>query len=130
MTLSRPKGTNSVIDLLERNHDPSRTALIGESGTFSYAELYQRSRRIAEVLRAAGAISDQTVGLCLERSPQLIFSVLGILEAGAAYVPIDPTYPADRIALMLEDAQPPVVITDRAHQHLVQRHQSESALDR
>ncbi|MBK9286220.1 MAG: amino acid adenylation domain-containing protein [Flavobacteriales bacterium] len=118
MTLSRPKGTNSVIDLLERNHDPSRTALIGESGTFSYAELYQRSRRIAEVLRAAGAISDQTVGLCLERSPQLIFSVLGILEAGAAYVPIDPTYPADRIALMLEDAQPPVVITDRAHQHL------------
>ena len=118
MTLSRTKGPFSVIDLIEPQPDPSRIALIGDSGTFSYAELHDRSRCVAEALRASGAAQDRTIGLCLERSPELIISVLGILKSGAAYVPIDPTYPAERIALMVEDARPPVVITDKAHQHL------------
>jgi amino acid adenylation domain-containing protein len=73
---------------------------------------------MAQRLQSEGVATGRTVGLCLERSPELIVSVLGILRAGAAYVPIDPTYPAERIALMVEDARPPVVITDKAHQHL------------
>jgi amino acid adenylation domain-containing protein len=74
---------------------------------------------MAQRLQSEGVATGRTVGLCLERSPELIVSVLGILRAGAAYVPIDPTYPAERIALMVEDARPPVVITDKAHQHLL-----------
>ncbi len=74
--------------------------------------------RMAHRLQTEGVATGRTVGICLERSPELIVSVLGILKAGAAYVPIDPTYPAERITSMVEDAQPPVVITDRAHQHL------------
>ncbi|MBL0044991.1 MAG: amino acid adenylation domain-containing protein [Flavobacteriales bacterium] len=111
---------SNVLTYFERNLaiDPSATALlIGKDGT-SYSELAQCTSRFAAVLLRNGAGPDGTVGLCLERSSELIISVLAILKVGAAYAPIDPAYPADRIALMLEDAQPPVVITDRAHQHL------------
>ncbi|HRH39555.1 MAG TPA: amino acid adenylation domain-containing protein, partial [Flavobacteriales bacterium] len=73
---------------------------------------------MAASLATMGAASGSTIGICLDRSEGLIVSVLGTVRAGAAYVPIDPTYPAERIAGMIEDAQPPVVITDRAHQHL------------
>ncbi|HMU14311.1 MAG TPA: amino acid adenylation domain-containing protein [Flavobacteriales bacterium] len=69
-------------------------------------------------MQKTGAERGATVALCLDRSPELIIAVLGIVQAGAAYVPIDPTYPAERIAGMLEDAKPPVVITSKAHQHL------------
>ncbi|MCC7502590.1 MAG: amino acid adenylation domain-containing protein, partial [Flavobacteriales bacterium] len=118
MTFSRPKGTRSVIDLLELQQNPSRPALMGESGIFSYADLDRRSRCLASVLHRSGAGPDPTICLCLDRSPELIISVLGIVLAGAAYVPIDPTYPAERIAGMLEDAKPPVVVTSKAYQHL------------
>ncbi|MBK9146340.1 MAG: amino acid adenylation domain-containing protein [Flavobacteriales bacterium] len=83
----------------------------------TYARLMSSSSRIAAMV-AAGGGTHSTIGLCLDRSPELIVSVLGIVQAGAAYVPIDPTYPAERIAGMLEDAKPPVVITSKVHQHL------------
>ncbi|MBK6830462.1 MAG: amino acid adenylation domain-containing protein [Flavobacteriales bacterium] len=95
-----------------------RTALVADNGELTFDQLGQRMDRMAAHLAKNGVIAGSTTGLCLERSPGLVISVLGIVKAGAAYVPIDPAYPADRIALMLEDAQPPVVITDRAHQHL------------
>jgi len=97
---------------------PDTTALVGEGFTLTYKELAERAGRMAAVLQSQGIALGSNVGLCLERSPELILSVLGILRSGAAYVPIDPSYPADRIALMLEDAHPPVVITDRAHAQL------------
>ena len=97
---------------------PSLPALIGGTRTFSYAELDGLARRIAFALQDHGADQGRTVGLCLERSSELVASVLAILRTGAAYVPIDPTYPSERIAGMLEDAKPPVVITSKAHQHL------------
>jgi amino acid adenylation domain-containing protein len=98
---------------------PERTALIHEDRSLSFKQLDLRSGRMAATLFASGVSTNRTVALCLERSPDLIISVLGILRVGAAYVPIDPTYPAERIALMVEDARPPVVITDKAHQHLL-----------
>jgi len=101
-------------------HNPDAVALIGTASTFTYAELFLRASRLAAQVARHGAAPGRTIGLCLDRSPELIVSVLGIVQAGAAYVPIDPTYPTDRIAGMLEDAQPPVVITSKAHQHLFQ----------
>ncbi len=95
-----------------------RPALIADSKTLTYTALRAHSGRMAQLLIHAGTGPGYTIGLCLDRSPELIVSVLGIVQAGAAYVPIDPTYPAERIAGMLEDARPPVVITSKAHQHL------------
>ncbi len=97
---------------------PDAPALSGNDSTLTYSELAGKVDQLAAHLQHQGIKPGANVGLCLERSPELITSVLGILKAGAAYVPIDPAYPTDRIALMLEDARPPVVITDRAHAHL------------
>ncbi len=111
---------SNLSDLFKKGRQiaPDSKALVDGLRVFSYEQLEQRAARIAAALDGLGAGPDRTVGLCLERSNELITSVLGIVRSGAAYVPIDPAYPVDRIALMLEDAQPPVVITDRAHQHL------------
>jgi len=95
-----------------------RIALQFGTDGVSYSALKEQAERLAILISPMVSGEDRTVGICLERSPDLIKSVLGILRAGAAYVPIDPTYPSERIALMLEDAAPPVVITDRAHAHL------------
>jgi non-ribosomal peptide synthetase component F len=113
----RPK---NVLSLFERTLTlaPERIALLDGDRSSSYSDLAAKAGRIAARLQAAGAGPDRTVGLCLERSTELIRSVLGILRSGAAYTPIDPTYPAERISVMLEDAKPPVVITIKAHQHL------------
>ena len=78
-----------------------RTALVADNGELTFDQLGQRMDRMAAHLAKNGVVAGSTTGLCLERSPELVISVLGIVKAGAAYVPIDPAYPADRIALML-----------------------------
>ncbi|MBK7943818.1 MAG: AMP-binding protein [Flavobacteriales bacterium] len=110
----------NILRILEQklSIDSSKPALISGSSTLTYAEVKARSSHMAALLHQHGARPGKTIGLCLDRSPELIISVLGIVQAGAAYVPIDPTYPAERIAGMLEDAKPPVVITSKANQHL------------
>src|SRR5689334_22792583 len=117
-----PPIDTSVVASFERTSArlPHATALQAGGRLLTYAQLGRSAALIASKLSALGVGPGRTAGLCLERSPELIISVLGILKAGGAYVPIDPSYPADRIALMLEDAAPPVVITDKAHQHLFQ----------
>ncbi|MEO7081515.1 MAG: AMP-binding protein, partial [Flavobacteriales bacterium] len=97
---------------------PESVALVNGQFHLTYSELATKAGRLAEHLQQNGITSGSNVGLCLERSSELIISVLSILQSGAAYVPIDPMYPTERIAIMLEDAIPPVVITDRAHAHL------------
>jgi len=99
-------------------HHSAQTAVISGEYSLSYAQLHEGMGRLASMLATDQVVPGSTVGLCLDRSPELIISVLGIVQAGAAYVPIDPIYPAERIAGMLEDAKPPVVITNRTHQHL------------
>jgi amino acid adenylation domain-containing protein len=93
-------------------------AITDGSRTIPYSQVRTEQLALAHKLNDAGISVGSTVALCLDRSPELIISVLGIIEAGAAYVPIDPAYPADRITMMLEDAKPEVVITNRSHQHL------------
>jgi amino acid adenylation domain-containing protein len=80
---------------------PDAIALAYENQTISYAELNRRANRIAHRLHALGVRPDQCVALSLERSVEMIAAMLGILKAGAAYVPLDPAYPAERLRFML-----------------------------
>lgn len=93
---------------------PERVALICEGATLTYQALNQRANQLAHVLRKLGVGPETRVGLCLERSFELVVALLGILKAGGGYVPLDPTYPKERLAFMLEDTQAPVVLTEQA----------------
>ncbi len=86
-------------------------ALICEDATLSYAALNARANRLAHLLIAQGAGPEQIVALALPRSAELIVGLLAILKSGAAYLPLDPDYPADRLAFMLADARPACLIT-------------------
>lgn len=86
-------------------------ALIHDGEPLTYGELNARANRLARYLRAHGAGPDRLVGIYLERSAALVVGLLAILKAGAAYVPLDPMYPTERLAHMLEDASPCVVLT-------------------
>ncbi|MCG1042707.1 non-ribosomal peptide synthase/polyketide synthase [Mycetohabitans sp. B8] len=84
---------------------PNAIAAVFETQQMTYAELDQRANQLAHHLRAMGVGPEVIVGLCAERSLQMLVGLLGILKAGGAYLPLDPSYPAERIAYMLEDAQ-------------------------
>lgn len=80
----------------------------------TYSELDARANRVAASLIEAGARSDAPIALCLERSVEMVVALLGVMKAGAAWLPIDPDYPPSRIAYMLEDARPVCVVTQQA----------------
>jgi amino acid adenylation domain-containing protein len=109
--------TPSAVDALVFAHvsaTPDAVAVRSERGDLSYRALDARANHIARRLRALGVGANDTVGLCLERHPDLMASLLGILKAGGAYLPLEPGYPKARLAFMLEDAGPRVVLTERA----------------
>ncbi|SDU54479.1 non-ribosomal peptide synthetase [Pseudomonas mediterranea] len=89
---------------------PDAVALVGAGQTLSYAELNAQANRVAHGLIALGVRPDDTVGLCARRSPEMVIGLLGILKAGAAYVPLDPQYPAQRLAHMLADSAPRALV--------------------
>ncbi|MGQ0554672.1 MAG: amino acid adenylation domain-containing protein [Nitrospiraceae bacterium] len=93
---------------------PAATAVRFDGQVLSYAELWRQSTGLAAQLRRQGVGPDVLVGLCAERSLELVIGLLGIMQAGGAYVPIDPSYPADRIAYMLDDAVPAVLLAQPA----------------
>ncbi|MCB0167720.1 MAG: amino acid adenylation domain-containing protein, partial [Anaerolineae bacterium] len=82
----------------------------------TYAELNSRANQLAHYLQSLGVGPDTLVGLCLNRSVEMLIGLLGILKAGGAYVPLDPSYPEERLAFMLADAQVPVLLTGQALQ--------------
>ncbi|MEL5959802.1 amino acid adenylation domain-containing protein, partial [Streptomyces sp. CLV115] len=90
---------------------PDAVAVTHGERRWTYGEINARANRLAHHLRGSGITADTLVAVCLDRSPELIATLLGILKAGAAFVPLDPEYPADRIAYMVEDANAPLVIT-------------------
>jgi amino acid adenylation domain-containing protein len=89
---------------------PEAVALSAEQGSLSYAELDRWSDALAGELAEAGVLPGDRVAVCLERSPQLVVALLGVLKAGAAYVPIDPEDPESRVSMMLADADVSLVI--------------------
>ncbi|MGJ0427606.1 amino acid adenylation domain-containing protein, partial [Methylobacter sp.] len=91
---------------------PDAPALVFEDRQLSYAELNARANRLAHYLRSLGVKPDDRVAICLARSVELVISQLAVLKAGAAYVPLDPAYPEERLAYMLEDSAPLVLLTD------------------
>lgn len=97
---------------------PDTPAVVAASGTLTYAQLDQRAEELAYVLRGYGAAPDVPIGIYMERSPDFMVALLGTLKAGSCFVPLDPAYPNDRIAAMLDDADPPVILTDS---HLIER---------
>jgi amino acid adenylation domain-containing protein/natural product biosynthesis luciferase-like monooxygenase protein len=95
---------------------PEAVAVVFDGSQLTYAELERRANQLAWHLRATGVQVGDRVALCLERSPEMIVSVLAVLKMGAAFVPVDPQYPAERLAFMLEDSGAPLVLTQS---HLV-----------
>ena len=95
---------------------PRAPALVFDQETLSYAELNRRANHLAHWLIGQGVGPERLVGIALERSAELVVAVLGILKAGAAYLPLDPDYPPGRLAQMLEDAGAVPVLTTAALQ--------------
>ncbi|GHF64089.1 non-ribosomal peptide synthetase [Streptomyces griseosporeus] len=92
---------------------PHAPALDFEGRTLGYRELDLRSDRLAHALAARGVGAEDLVAVALPRTDAMVVALLAVLKAGAAYVPIDPEYPADRVAYMLDDAAPALLLTDR-----------------
>ncbi len=90
---------------------PDAVAVVFENQRLTYQELNDRANRIAHRLLVLGVVPENLVGLCMERSPDMVVGLLGILKAGAAYVPIDPDYPRERIDFILRDSRSSVLIT-------------------
>jgi amino acid adenylation domain-containing protein len=97
---------------------PNQVAVIAEDVSLSYAQLNAQANRVARHLRQLGVGPDVLAGLCVERSVAMIVGMLGVWKAGGAYVPLDPAYPPERLATILDDAKPAVVLTQ---QHLLDR---------
>ncbi|WP_284190250.1 non-ribosomal peptide synthetase, partial [Vibrio zhanjiangensis] len=95
---------------------PDATALVFNQQSLSYGELNQRANQLAHYLLEQGVRRDTLVGLCAERSFEMMIGLLGILKAGGAYVPLDPSYPSERLGHMIEDSGVGVIITQ---QHLI-----------
>ncbi|MET1537260.1 AMP-binding protein, partial [Burkholderia sola] len=83
---------------------PQATALVFGDECISYAQLNRRANRLAHRLMAEGVGAEVRVGIAVERSVEMVVAVLAVLKSGAAYVPLDPGYPADRLAHMVEDS--------------------------
>jgi amino acid adenylation domain-containing protein len=102
--------------IVEKN--PDAIALVFGDQQLSYQELNVHSNKLAHYLKKSGVTAEVLVGLCVERSFDMIIGMLGILKAGGAYLPLDPTYPPERLKFMLADAQVPILLT---HQRWVER---------
>jgi amino acid adenylation domain-containing protein len=90
---------------------PNTVAVITKDNQLSYRELDERSNRLARHLQGLGVQPDTLVGVAIERSEALVVSLLAILKAGGAYVPLDPTHPKERLSLVIEDSEMPILLT-------------------
>ncbi len=108
-----------VHQLFERQVErtPGETAVSHQNDSLTYAQLNAKANQLAHHLRHLGLKPESRVAICLHKSLDMIITVLGTLKAGAAYIPLDPTHPLERLAFMIEDAQPEIIITDTAISH-------------
>ncbi|MDG1463405.1 MAG: amino acid adenylation domain-containing protein, partial [Gammaproteobacteria bacterium] len=107
---SRPECLHQLFEQQVSNN-PAATALTCDGESLSYAELNARANRLAHHLIAKGLGADTLIGISMERSLDLVVGILGVLKAGCGYLPLDPNYPEDRLAFMVEDSQTPIIVT-------------------
>jgi amino acid adenylation domain-containing protein/non-ribosomal peptide synthase protein (TIGR01720 family)/FkbM family methyltransferase len=98
---------------------PDATALTFRNRSLTYGELNERANQLAHLLAEAGVGPELLVAVFLSRSVEMVVALLAVLKAGAAYVPLDPEYPQQRLSFMLSDAEPPVLLTDEQHKPLL-----------
>ena len=101
---------------LQVEQTPDVTAVVFEDQRIIYRELNRRANQLAHYLRNLGMGPNTLVGICLERSPEMVVALLGVLKAGGAYLPLDSSYPKDRLKVMLEDARVSVLLTTQSSQ--------------
>ncbi|NCR20497.1 MAG: amino acid adenylation domain-containing protein [Microcystis aeruginosa L111-01] len=105
---------------------PDAVAVVFESQQLTYAELNSRANQLAHYLRSLGVETEVIVGLCVERSLDMIVALFGILKAGGAYLPLDPEYPQQRLQFMLEDSQVPLLLTQSSLIDKLPNHQAKT----
>lgn len=110
-----PQG-KTIVNLFEEQVEktPNLTAVVADKGQLTYRELNERSNQVAQLLLSKGVQPETLVPICIERSVEMIVGILGILKSGAAYVPIDPTHPEERIGFILQDTKAKIVLTSKA----------------
>ncbi|KTD23817.1 non-ribosomal peptide synthetase [Legionella lansingensis] len=96
---------------IQAKQRPQHTAVIFGSLSLTYDQLNQKANQLAHYLREMGVKPDTTVALCMERSIELLIVILGILKAGGAYIPLDPSYPEERLLFILKEGVTPILIT-------------------
>ena len=100
---------------------PEHTALVCGETKLSYRQLEERANRLANYLVAKGLRREELIALCLERSPEMIVALLGVLKAGGAYLPLDPAFPRERLQFMIQDADVAHLITTRTYADLAEK---------
>jgi len=110
----------TIVDLFQEQVDktPSNLAVVFEGQSLTYQELNFKANQLAHYLIEQGVQAETLVGICVERSIEMVIGLLGILKAGGAYVPLDPEYPAPRLQFMLEDSHIPILLTQT---HLIEQ---------
>ena len=112
--LEYPKDSNLPAELTRQAQaTPDKIAVRSSAGQLTYRQLDEQSNQFARFLRRRGVERGDLVGICTNRSPRLLVQVLGILKAGAGYVPLDPQYPADRLRTMCDDSQLKLIVSER-----------------
>ncbi|MFI9814180.1 non-ribosomal peptide synthetase [Saccharothrix variisporea] len=114
---THPVPSTTLTELLaaQASRTPDAPAVVFEGATLTYSQLHDRADALAGLLAGRGVGPGHVVGVRLDRSLDLVVALLAVLRAGAAYLPLDPSYPADRLAMMIEDARPTVVLDPGLH---------------
>ena len=122
--LSSPQNWGARGAQEDDSSSPQNWGVRGAKLAITYGELNCRANQLAHYLRSLGVSANMLVGLCVERSLFMIVGMLGILKAGAAYVPLDPDYPTERLSFMLEDTQVKVLLTQEKFVESLRQHQA------
>ncbi|NEQ65179.1 MAG: amino acid adenylation domain-containing protein [Symploca sp. SIO2D2] len=117
----------TIVDLFEEQakKTPDHIALVFEHESLTYQALNERANQVAHYLQTVGVKPEMLVGICMERSLEMIIGVLGILKAGGAYLPLDPHYPKARLVFMLEDTQVSLLLTCKQLLEILPTHQAQ-----
>jgi amino acid adenylation domain-containing protein/thioester reductase-like protein len=105
---------------------PDAVAVVFQDQQLTYGELNQKANQLAHYLQTLGVKPEVLVGICVERSLDMMIALLGTLKAGGAYVPLDPAYPSDRLAFILEDAQLSILISQQSLKECLPSHQAQT----